>query len=102
MPAVLRRTSFIVSRLRSSISFSVITVMDCGMSRSCWLPLPIVVVVARSESLPCASAFPFTVTGASVMPGVPAGTVWAQLPTEAASIMAPSGSSGGSDMPRAG
>jgi hypothetical protein len=50
--AVLRSASFTVSRLRSSISFSVTTVIDCGMSRSSWLPLPIVVVVVRSVSLP--------------------------------------------------
>ena len=45
MPEVLRSTSFIVSRFRSSISRSVTTVIDCGMLRSSWLPLPMPVVV---------------------------------------------------------
>ena len=46
MPVTLCSAAFKVSRLRSSISFSVTTVTDCGTSRSaCW-PLPAVVVVA--------------------------------------------------------
>ena len=46
-------------------SFSVTTVSDCGMSRNAWLPLPMLVVVARSASLPSgASAFSRTTTGA--------------------------------------
>ena len=47
MPEVFFSTSFMVSRLRSSISFSVTTVTDCGTSRSSCLPLPMRVSVAR-------------------------------------------------------
>lgn len=38
------------------MSFSVTTVIDWGMSRSACLPLPMLVEVARTESLPCASS----------------------------------------------
>jgi hypothetical protein len=84
--------------LRSSISFSVTTVMDCGMSRSSWLPLPMVVVVARTESLPCGRfGGSRTVTGARLRlsRGYAGAAVWAQLPMESASIMAPRGSMAG-------
>ena len=95
-PAVLRSTSFRLSRLRSSISFSVTTVMDCGMLRNSWLPLPMVVVVARTESLPSGvSAFSLTVTWFSVLSaalGVPAGgDCCAMALMEPASSMAPRG-----------
>jgi hypothetical protein len=46
MPAVWCSTSLTVSRWRSVMSFSVTTVIDCGMSRRACLPLPMVVVVA--------------------------------------------------------
>ena len=46
MPAVFFSASFSVSRLRSSISFSVTTVIDCGTSRSSCTPLPMRVSVA--------------------------------------------------------
>ena len=56
MPAVLCKASFRVSRLRSSISRSVTTVTDCGMSRSSCVPLPIWVVTACTLSLPVRTA----------------------------------------------
>ena len=103
-----------VSRLRSSISFSVTTVTDWGISRSSWLPLPMVERVARTESLPsAAAAFSLITTGARVLPstcvddcvdevalvspvaGVVA--VCAQPETDTASISAPSGSRAGLD-----
>ena len=68
MPAVFLSTSFMVSRLRSSISFSVTTVTDCATSRSSCVPLPIVVVTARTLVLPPSSAsfLPLTVILRSV------------------------------------
>ena len=66
MPAVLCSASFSVSRRRSSISFSVTMVTDCGMSRSaCW-PLPMVVVLARTE-VASVSGRPLTEIGCSVV-----------------------------------
>jgi hypothetical protein len=97
MPAVFFSASFSVSRLRSSISFSVTTVSDCGMSRSsCW-PLPMREVVACTPSLPWRSALPVALmTGITVSAfGASAGAVCAEArparPKPAAS--APSGKS---------
>ena len=113
-PAVVRSTSRKSSRLRSLISFSVITVTLCGMSRSSWLPLPISVRVARSCVLllvePSPTAESRTVTAGSVpatgaalagaccaagaSAAVAADCASAEVPSEPASSMAPSGSSG--------
>ena len=97
MPAVFLSASLTVSRLRSSISFSVTTVTDCGMSRSCCLPLPMVVSVARTASLPSgASARSFTVTVLSVVSDE-AVSVWAKALIEPASSMAPRGNMAAGD-----
>ena len=110
-PAVVRSTSRKSSRLRSCMSFSVITVTLCGMSRSAWLPLPISVRVARSCALllvdPSPTAESRTVTvesvpatgaccaaGADAAAAGAAGCASAVLPSEPASSMAPSGSKG--------
>lgn len=77
-PAVVRSTSRKSSRLRSSSRRSVITVTDCGMSRSAWVPLPIRVSVALSvvfESVPM--AWSRTSIVPSVVAGVAAGD-WAK------------------------
>ena len=87
---MVRSTSRKSSWLRSFISFSVNTVTDCGMSLISCLPLPTVVCLISRVSLPCGAACSFTVTAGSVASGVV--PVCAQLPTEAASIMAPRGS----------
>ena len=93
-PAVLCSTSFRVSRLRSSISFSVTTVTDWGMSRSSCLPLPMLVVVVRRLSLPSgASAFSSMVTGLSDFTSA-CFTGWAIADMEPAKSMAPRGKSG--------
>jgi hypothetical protein len=95
MPEVILRASFTVSILRSSSSFSVTTVTDWGMSRSCCLPLPMRVVVVRRLSLPwgSASAAAFTTTGLSVLVSSSASLAgdWAQPLIEAANISAPRG-----------
>ncbi len=89
MPAVFFNASLTVSRLRSSMSFSVTTVTDWGMSRNCWRPLPMPVSVARNASLPSgASARSRTVTVGRVSDGV----VCAMALNEPASSMAPKGS----------
>ena len=78
MPAVLRSASFRLSRFRSSISFSVTTVIDCGMSRRSCEPLPMRVSLLRRLSLPEASACAFTLIGASVVSfGASGSAVWA-------------------------
>ena len=93
MPPVFFSASFMVSRLRSSINFSVTTVMDWGMSRSCCVPLPMLVWVARNASLPSgASAFSSTTTVGSVLFAGGGDVVCDQPLTDAASIIAPMGS----------
>jgi hypothetical protein len=72
MPAVSFSVSFMVSRLRSSISFSVTTVTDCGMSRSSCLPLPICVSVACRPSLPSDSLAALALTVGSALSAVAA------------------------------
>ena len=82
--------------LRSWISFSVITVTLCGMSRNSWLPLPISVRVARNWVLLWVApsrAESCTVTVGSVAAAPAGGVAWAKATelSEPASSMAPSG-----------
>ena len=91
MPAVYCKACFSVSRLRSSISFSVITVTDCGMSRRSWVPRATPVRVTRRLSRPSSgSAFSRTVTVDRVLPST-AGASCANAPSEPESSIAPSG-----------
>ena len=97
-PAVLCSTSFSVSRLRSSINFSVTTVTDWGMSRSACLPLPMLVVVVRRLSLPSgASAFSTIVVGLKDLTSAWL-TGWAMADREPAKSIAPSGKRGAACM----